>query len=169
MPEMLEFQAYNEQETQGILRQRIDFALVPNVLEKEPFELISKKTFEVGDIRSGLFLLKQATNAAEDESSKRVRLNHANIAVEKLNEFHIKKEEEFTSEELKLLDFVKINSGKSMGEIHKEYEKQSEMSYRTFFRKIKQLEKSKRITLNSEGVGKVTRVVYGTEKKLSDF
>ncbi|MDP4012529.1 MAG: AAA family ATPase [Candidatus Nanoarchaeia archaeon] len=169
MPEILEFNAYNAEETSGILKQRIEFALVPNILENEAFELISKKTYEARDIRSGLFLLKEAANSAESESSKRIRIAHANKAVEKLNEFHIKKSEEFTEEELKILDFIKVNSGKAMGDIHKEYEKQSSMPYRTFFRKIKLLEKARRISLHNEGIGKVTKVIYGSEKKISDF
>ena len=169
MPEILEFQPYNFEETEGILKQRIEFSLVPNVLEKEAFELITKKTFEVHDIRAGLFLLKESVNAAESEASKRIRINHATKAVEKLNDFHIKSSSDLTDDELKILEFIKTNSGKAMGDIYKEYEKTNPMVYRTFFRKVNHLEKSKRISLKSEGVGKATIVIYGEEKKLSEF
>ena len=169
MPEMLEFLPYNFEETAGILKQRVDFSLVPNSLEKEAFELLTKKTFEAGDIRAGLFLLKESANAAESEASKRIRINHANKAVEKLNEFHIKSSADLADIELEILEFIKSNSGKTMGDIYKEFEKTKPMGYATFFRKIKHLEKSKRISLQSAGVGKATIIVYGNEKKLSDF
>ncbi len=169
MPEVLEFQPYNFEEIEGILKQRIEFALIPNVLEKEAFELIAKKTFEVRDIRAGLFLLKESVNAAESEASRRVRINHANKAVEKLNDFHIKSSADLADDELRILDFIKMHSGKSMGDIYKEYEKNMPLAYRTFFRKIKHLEKSKRVSLQSEGIGRATVVVYGEEKKLNEF
>ncbi len=169
MPEILEFQPYNFDETNGILKQRIEFSLVPNALENEAFELITKKTFEVKDIRAGLFLIKESANAAESEASKRIRINHTNKAVEKLNEFHIKSSADLADDELKILELIKVNSGKSIGDIHKEYERISPIVYRTFFRKLKHLEKSKRISLKNEGVGKSTVVIYGDEKKLSDF
>lgn len=169
MPEILEFQPYNFDETNGILKQRIEFSLVPNTLENEAFELITKKTFEVKDIRAGLFLIKESANAAESEAAKRIRINHANKAVEKLNEFHIKSSADLADDELKILELIKVNSGKSIGDIHKEYERISPIVYRTFFRKLKHLEKSKRISLKNEGVGKSTVVIYGDEKKLSDF
>lgn len=169
MPEILEFQPYTFDETNGILKQRIEFSLVPNALENEAFELITKKTFEVKDIRAGLFLIKESANAAESEAAKRIRINHANKAVEKLNEFHIKSSTDLADDELKILELIKVNSGKSIGDIHKEYERISPIVYRTFFRKLKHLEKSKRISLQNEGVGKSTVVIYGDEKKLSDF
>lgn len=169
MPEILEFQPYNFEETAGILKQRIEFALVPNVLEKEAFELITKKTFEVRDIRAGLFLIKESANAAESEASKRIRITHSTRAVEKLNEFHIKSSDDLTEEELKILDFIKTNSGKSIGDLYKEYEKTSPIAYKTFFRKLKHLENSRRISLQSEGVGKATIAVYGDIKKLNEF
>lgn len=169
MPEMLEFLSYNFEETAGIIKQRVEFSLIPNALENEAFELLTKKTFEVGDIRAGLFLLKESANAAESEASRRIRINHATKAVDKLNDFHIKNSTDLADDELKILDFIKVNSGKSMGDIYKEYEKTNPMGYATFFRKVKHLEKSKRISLQSEGVGKATIIVYGNEKKLSDF
>ena len=70
------------------MKQRRNYAFFPNVWEDSAFKLIVDKTAEVKDIRSGLFLMKEAALSAEDKSLKQIKLEDANIAISKLDEFH---------------------------------------------------------------------------------
>ena len=90
IPETVEFQAYNLNEIRGILQQRADYAFIPGTVEKEIIEVIAKKTFEQEDVRKGIFLLKEAGLAAEACSSRKITVEHANTAIEKLVDFSAK-------------------------------------------------------------------------------
>ena len=70
IPEVLEFEPYNYDETKGILEQRKETAFVQNIWNEEAFEKIVEKTAELRDIRIGLFLLRESGNAAESKSSR---------------------------------------------------------------------------------------------------
>ena len=92
--ELLEFRAYNYEETYDILKKRSEYAFYPSVINKEALELIAKKTFELQDIRAGLYLLKESGNLAESKSSKKISLEDVNNAIKKLQEFQIKDDSE---------------------------------------------------------------------------
>src|SRR3990167_9147354 len=70
LPEIMEFKAYNLAETRGILKQRSDSAFYPDVFDDDAFEFVAKKAFELKDIRSGLHLMRECANMAENKSSK---------------------------------------------------------------------------------------------------
>ncbi|MBR9682078.1 MAG: AAA family ATPase [Candidatus Aenigmarchaeota archaeon] len=90
MLEKESFRPYNFEETRGILREREKYAFVPNVWEYDAFEEIIKKTAELNDIRSGLFLLKRSGEIAETRASKKIELVDVGKAVEKLKDFYDK-------------------------------------------------------------------------------
>src|SRR3989344_603495 len=56
-PELLEFKSYEVKEIEGILKQRVEYAFSPRTVDTLSVEIIAKKTFDLGDIRSGLYLL----------------------------------------------------------------------------------------------------------------
>jgi len=170
----VEFKPYNEKETKEILKQRANFAFYPNILDSEALDIISKKTFATKDIRTGLHLLKEAGLAAENESSKKINKEHANIALKKIDDFSIKKSDDLQSQEKFILDVIKENSGKRSMELFEIYkQKGGTDAYRSFHRKIKNLETSKFITIKKiEGgkEGKALIIEYNkTSKKLTDF
>jgi len=86
MVDSLEFRPYNNKETEGILRQRLEYAFVPGVLDDGAFQLILKKTIEVEDIRAGLRMLREAGLCAENRSRRKISLEDAKKALEKLDE-----------------------------------------------------------------------------------
>lgn len=145
IPDLLEFKPYNLEQTEAILKQRTEYAFIPDALQQEAFNIITKKTFEEGDIRTGLFLLKQAAEIAEDKSSRTISLYDVNKALETLaiTDFNIDS----------LLFIIKENSGKTASEIFKVYEQKENKSYRTFQRKIKELEKENKIRIKEENKG----------------
>src|SRR3989338_5273382 len=159
LPEVLEFNAYNEKETLGILKKRTEFAFVPNSFSKEALELISKKAYEVGDIRLGIHLLKESGLISEEESSKKILEKHSLKAVKEIKD-----------EDNSLLDFIKKNPNLNSSKLHEMFN--TDVSYKTFRRQLERLEKANMISLEqkSEGIhGKVTIVKLREEKSLDSF
>lgn len=172
-PEMIEFKAYNLFETRGILKERIKFAFIDGVWSDEAFNLVAKKTFELGDIRIGLHLLREAGQTAENASSRKVGVEHVSIAIKKIDEFSIKKSSELEDETKFILAIVKKNSGERIGELFKIYQKEGGKGvYKTFQRKIGKLAEGKFVSLQRiEGgaEGNTTLVKYSSNRSLKDF
>lgn len=167
VPELLAFKEYNKKETEGILKERIAYAFYPNVFEEEAFQLIAKKSFELKDIRSGLFLLKESALIAEEHASKKITIRHVKKAIQKLEEFTIKNSAELQEEEKFIYDIIKEMPGKKMGELYKAYQKKGgKLSYKTFQRKIAKLDEAKFIELKRTYKGGNTTIV---NKKLTEF
>ncbi len=164
VPELLEFKPYNAIETEGILRMRAKYAFVPGVFNEKALKAIIDKTIELKDIRTGLFLLKEAGNVAEMNASREIKLEHAQKALDKLAGFKIKDSLEFGEEEQEILDLIKENSGISIKDLYGLYGK--DITYRTFHRKIDELRKNNMVEIK-EVPGKSSVVNYS--KKLSDF
>ncbi len=154
MMEQLEFKPYNFKETEGILRQRIKYAFVPGVLEEDAFQLILKKTVEVEDIRAGLKMLKEAGLHAENRSSKKITVEDAKSALEKLDEYNLQSSDILGEELRSILNIIKKNDGLKMSEMFKVYqEKGGEGAYRSFFRKVKKLADDKFVSLEKKEGG----------------
>lgn len=173
LPEVLEFQQYNRDETKGILKDRTKYAFVGGVWEKDALDVISEKTSDLKDIRTGLYLMRVAGTNAEDDSSKKIMLKHAKSAIEKLPEFTVKDKNELDDETKSIFEIVKSNSGKKIGELFKIYgEKGGKATYKTFQRKIAKLSENKFISVEKIMGGKegtTTIVSLPKEKKLTDF
>lgn len=176
MAEVLEFKKYNLKETKGILATRIEFGLVPNCFDLNDLDVIATKTYEMGDIRSGLYLIKESALAAEDRNSKKVELQDVEVAIKKFNEFMIKKPNDLETDTQEILTIIKENNGKKIGDLHKIYqERGGKTTYKTFQRKIKLLEENKFINVEKTSggsEGNTSVIYYGTEKKekkLTDF
>ncbi|MEK0371034.1 MAG: AAA family ATPase [Nitrosopumilus sp.] len=174
MSETLEFKPYNLIETRDVLKQRMGYAFVPNVWDNDAFELIVKKTAEAEDIRVGLHLMRESGNIAENSSSRKITLQHANEAITKVNQFTIKKSTDLTEDERTILNIIKKNSEKKIGDLYIIYKDQGgKLVYKSFQRKIEKLEKNKFISVEktSGGVeGNTSIIKYATEtKKLTEF
>lgn len=172
IPDLIEFKPYNYDETNGIIKQRIEYAFVPNVWENEAIDLISEKTAEKKDIRAGLFLLKESGNFAEMKSSKKITLDHAKESVKKLDNFHSKSVEVLDNDEKQILDLIKDNNGKSTKQLYDTYkDKKGALAYTTFQRKVKALAKNHYITLKQAKTGKVGQsiIVEFGNKTLDQF
>jgi len=174
LPETLEFKPYNLEETRDILKQRLQYAFVPGVWNDDAFDLIVNKTADIEDIRIGLHLMREAGNIAEDKSLRKISLEHANEAIAKIDQFTIKKSTDLTEDEQKILDIVKKNSDKKIGDLYNIYKEQSgTLVYKTFQRKIEKLQKNKFISVKktSGGAdGNTSIVKYANiTKKLTEF
>lgn len=170
--QVISFEAYNFDETYNILKKRVEHAFAPNVFDKEAFEVIVQRAYTLKDIRTGLYLLKEAGEEAENKASRKITLEHASKALEKLKEFKIRSSVSFNEADQLILEIIKGNSGKSMTDIFEIYQKKGgDKTYRTFWRKIDGLKKSRAITLQEvyKGPGRTTLVHYGSLKKITDY
>jgi cell division control protein 6 len=170
--EFLEFKKYDFRETKGILKNRLQYAFVKNVWEEDAFDIVAEKTYELGDIRSGLYLLREAGNAAENKASRKITKEHIKEAIKKLNEFNIKKSSDLSKNEREILRIIKDNSGKRIGELYKLYKiKGGNYSYKTFQRKINFLGENKFISIDKTFGGEEgnTSIIKYSQKKLSEY
>jgi len=173
MPEVIEFKPYSYDETKGILKHRLEYAFYPNVWNEDAFEIIARKTADMQDIRTGLHLMKEAGLIAESKSSRKIILEHAQQALQKIDEFSIKKTTDLASDEQLILDIIKNNSGKRIGDLFKAYQKNGgNLVYKSFQRKIDKLQKNKFIIVEKTAggdEGNTTIIRHNSEKKLTDF
>lgn len=142
LPDHIEFKPYNYDETKEILKQRIDYAFVPGIWDEESLMLVAEKTYELKDIRVGLFLLKEIGNIAEMNSSRKILLEHTKEAIKNLKKINLKTKF-LTNEDKRILEIIKSNIEKNTTEIYQEYHKEFNKSQRTFQRRLKSL-----VTLN---------------------
>jgi archaeal cell division control protein 6 len=168
VPELLEFRQYNEKETYGILKERIHYAFIDSAWDDETIQIVAKKASELKDIRSGLFLLKESALVAEERASKKIKKEHVNVALAKMDEFVIKSSLDLDDETQKIFKIIKENSGTKIGDLFKIYQKAGgAQSYKSFQRKIAKLDEGKYISLEkTHGSGGNTTII---NKKITDY
>ncbi|MBW2965359.1 AAA family ATPase, partial [Candidatus Woesearchaeota archaeon] len=173
MPEVLEFRKYSIAEIKGILMQRIDYAFAPNCWDGDAIEAVAAKTFEVEDIRTGIYILRESGMAAEANSSRRVTVEHVKTAISKMDEFSIKPKEDLDDDLQSILALIKENSGKKIGDIFKLYQEAGGQAvYKTFQRKVRKLADGKFISIQSikgGAEGTTSILTFQGTKKLTDF
>jgi len=174
MAQVLEFPSYNEIETKGIIKQRINYAFVSGTWNNECIDLVTKKTFDFKDIRTGLNLIRQAALTAESESSKIVTIDHVKKAIDNFSQTPVRDSGDLEEECKFVLKIVKGDSGKKIGDLYKTYTANGGKStYKTFQRKIKKLQDGKFISTKKiigGTAGSTTIVNYiGKNKKLNEF
>jgi len=165
--EQIEFPQYTKDEMIGILKQRIEYAFHENCVDDDALDMIATKASELKDIRMGLFLLRESTLIAEEKASKKVKLEHVEVAIKKIDQFTIKNTDDLDDEAKSILKVIKENSGKKIGDLFKVYEKAGgKSSYKTFQRKINKLDEGKFISLERTYAGGNTTIV---NKKLTEY
>ena len=174
MADNLEFKPYSYTETKGILTERREVAFYANVWDDAAFEIITAKTTEMKDIRLGLYLMKAAGMIAENVGSKKITIDHAKQSLGKIDEFFVKDKAQLKDDTQEILDFIKENSGKKIGDLFKLYtQKHSDVGYKSFQRNIAKLAENNFISVEkTEGgaLGNTTIVRCDeTTKKLTDF
>lgn len=159
--ELLDFKKYNEAEIHGILKERIKYAFVDNVWQENAFLKVVKKTSEISDVRTGLYLLRESGYIAENRSSRKIELQDVEKAISKIVEIKIKKTTELKDNEKLILEIIKENSGKKIGDLFEIYkQKQGQGVYKTFQRKIEFLRKNKFISTEKQtGVSGNTTII----------
>ncbi len=169
LPERIDFTAYTKQEIAGILKTRSEFAFNTNVWDDTAFNSIVDKTAQKGDLRLGLYLLREAGLAAEEQEARKITFVHAEKALAKLTDFSVKPEEALSPEAKLILDLVKAQSGK-MGDMFKLYQDQGGSgTYKTFQRRVEELNAGGFIDAKKVIGGKDGTTTMLKHKSLDDF
>ena len=171
-PEFISFQAYNEAEIAGILQQRQKYAFVPDCWDDEAFKELVEKCKETNDLRVGLYLMQETGRIAEERSSRTITLLHVAEAIKKVDNFHIKPTEGLDDELQHILNLIRDNHGKKIGDIFALYaEGGGELSYKSFQRRVLKLSEARFISTEklSGKDGNTTILNYAADKKLIEF
>ena len=173
-PEIAYFPPYNKEQTAGILENRKKYAFVQGVWQDDAMVLVADKTYSIGDVRTGLHIMRESGLSADDRGSKRIETQDVEKALGKLTEFSANDSEELQEDTKIVLDIVTENSGQKIGDLYRIYqEKGGQRSYKSFQRDCKKLELAKFVKLEKiSGDGGNTTIVkfIGNEvKKLTDF
>ncbi len=153
MPEVNEFRKYSLEETRGILKERIEYAFEKDSWDPLAFTKVVNKCHELGDIRAGLFLLREAAfNAGGKE---KISVEDVESVFSKLEDFTLKSSSLLDEKSKEILDLIKKYKGGKIGELFNEYiSKGGSGSYKTFQRRINNLEEGGFIkTKKSSGSG----------------
>lgn len=137
----LEFKPYNLDETYGILKERAKLALKQDAIEPSLLKQIANVTFNKGDIRVGLHLLREAAKIAEAASKKFIDKDCVAQAIKQVSQMQFD-QEKLNAEEIKILDSVKEKNNSISGQIFDTYVKKGgQLSYRSFKRYVNRLAK----------------------------
>ncbi len=174
VPEKIEFKPYTPSETEDILRERLKYAFYEGTWDDPAFKRIAEQASRYQDIRVGIMLLKAAGEAAEEDSSQKVQMQHAETAVSRTQEFKIKSSDDLTDEEKAILEVCRKNDKKTTGELYELYRLAGgNKSDKTFYRYLERLQNRRLVELNLTGEGfkgRSTLIKFkGFEKKLSEF
>jgi cell division control protein 6 len=155
IPQEITFPPYSSAEIEDILRDRAKAGFFPNVLPDEVLEEIAMYTYENGDLRIGINLLKSCGNIAEADASREITHEHFEKAVDSLVSINI-------LETLKSLDDVERNLLKIIadseeiykaGELAELFKEKENVSYATFNRTLDKLEFLRLVDIKFTGKG----------------
>ena len=163
-PTEVYFPPYKEEEVAGILRDRVNQGLYPNVLTDAMFHLVVEQTMKSGDLRVGIDLLKRATLNAEKEARKTIERDDICRAYEVSRYLHLA----FTvktlkAEEKELLKKVaELSSGEkemNAGEVYRSLKEKESLGYTRFYEMVKKLDAMRLVNLSyRDGRGR-TRLI----------
>lgn len=139
----INFNPYSYEETYQILKERTKLGFFPDVISDDLIEQITDYTYECGDIRLGIDLLRVSGNNAEVNASRQITEDDVQKAFNSANSMSLGYVlDTLNEQEKKLLLFIaRLNDGKiTSGNLHKKYNRENKISYSTFNRLINKLE-----------------------------
>ena len=163
-PTEVYFPPYKDEEVAGILRDRVNQGLYPNVLPDAMFRLVVEQTMKSGDLRVGIDLLKRATLNAEKAARRTIERDDICRAYEVSRYLHLA----FTVKTLKdeekelLKKVAELSSGEremNAGEVYKALKEKESLGYTRFYEMVKKLDAMRLVNLSyRDGRGR-TRLI----------
>ncbi len=118
-PTRVFFPPYNTSEVEDILSARVRYGLYDGVLSKELFDSIVEKTYEAGDLRVGIDLIRKSALFAERDSMRKITSEHVEKAHEGSNNLNLKKSIDSLDElERTLLRLIVDGEAQKSGDIY---------------------------------------------------
>ncbi|MCQ2971324.1 cell division control protein 6 [Methanobrevibacter gottschalkii] len=155
IPQEINFPLYTYSEIEDILKNRAKAGFFPNVLPEDILEQIAMYTYENGDLRIGINLLKSCGNFAEASASREVTQEHFEQAIDSLVSINIRETLNSLNDMEK--DLLKVISGWEgvckAGELAEMYREKTNSSYASFNRTLDKLEFVRLIDTKFTGKG----------------
>lgn len=153
----INFNPYTYDETYKILNERVQLGFFPGVISDELIEQITDYTYESGDLRLGIDLLRTSGNNAEINASRNIKQEDVDKAIQSASSMSLKYIVDTLSEnEQKLLLYIARVSDEELtsGKLYKGYKRENDISYTTFNRLVNKLEFYRLIDTTYTGTGK---------------
>ncbi|MGA2933689.1 MAG: ORC1-type DNA replication protein [Methanomicrobiales archaeon] len=163
-PTEVYFPPYKEEEVSGILRDRVNQGLYPNVLPDPMFRLVVEQTMKSGDLRVGIDLLKRATLNAEKVARRIIERDDICRAYEVSKYLHLAFTVKTLKEEEKelLKEVAELSSGEkemNAGEVYRSLKEKESLGYTRFYEMVKKLDAMRLVNLSyRDGRGR-TRLI----------
>lgn len=152
----IHFNPYTYEETYKILQERVHLGFFPGVISDELIEKIVDYTYESGDLRLGIDLLRSSGNNAEINASRKITEENVQKAIDSANSMSLKHVLDTLNEkEQKLLLYIaRIDETPiTSGQLYKGYNRENKISYATFNRLVNKLEFLRLIDTTYTGAG----------------
>ncbi|WP_297828129.1 ORC1-type DNA replication protein [uncultured Methanobrevibacter sp.] len=155
IPQEIHFPLYSYSEIEDILRDRAKAGFFPNVLSDDILEQVAMHTYENGDLRVGINLLKSCGNIAEADASREITQEHFDKAVDSLVSINISQTiDSLTDLEKALLRIIADYDGiYTAGELSEVFKEKTDSSYSSFNRALEKLEFVRLIDTKFTGKG----------------
>ena len=155
IPQEITFPPYSYSQIEDILRDRAKAGFFPGVLDDEVLEQIAMYTYENGDLRIGINLLKSCGNIAEADASRKIELEHFEKAIDSLVSVNIAQTiESLNDNERALLKIIADYDGVyTAGELSKVFKEKTGSSYASYDRTLDKLEFVRLIDTKFTGKG----------------
>jgi len=143
IPQEIIFPPYSHNEIYEILKDRARIGFYDGVISDELIEEISELTFETGDLRYGINLLRVCGNLAEAEASPRMKKSHLEEAIKETACTNFKDTiRNLSKNERELLNIITDAGGENLtaGQVYEEFKRRTGLSYSSFNRIVEKLE-----------------------------
>ncbi|AGK62062.1 ORC complex protein Cdc6/Orc1 [Archaeoglobus sulfaticallidus PM70-1] len=161
-PDEILFPPYGLEEIFEILKNRCLVGFYRNVISDAVIERVAELTYETGDLRVGLYLLKMAGISAEERGSRKISIEDVEKAFSKSKVVLLKKcISMLNQEEREILKQIYQQDDISTGEMYKKVRKDHKIGYTKFYNIISKLENLRLIDLSylKRGKGRTRSIV----------
>lgn len=155
IPQEITFMPYSYSEIENILRDRVNAGFYPGVLDDEILEQIATYTFDNGDLRTGINLLRTCGNIAEADASRQITQEHFDKAIDSLVSVNVSQIiDSLTNLERSLLKLI-IDSEENImaGDLGEAFREKEKVSYSSYNRTLDKLEFLRLIDTKYTGSG----------------
>lgn len=141
-PTRILFQRYKKNEIKDILGNRARYGFYDGALSDSLLSYITDKTYESGDLRTGIDLMRRGGLIAEKEASRKITKEHIDKALGALPQKRMEEAEEKLEETDKtLLDMIKKKDSWISGDLYKEYKEKTKTGVKKYNETLAKLER----------------------------
>jgi cell division control protein 6 len=154
-PHEILFPPYSYNEIHDILLDRVKGGFYPNIISDELLEEITNQTYESGDLRVGINLLKVAGNIAESNGSRFIEDEHVDEAIAKSVSVNLKQSlKSLSKEEMELIKLIaKEDKVLNAKDLFNDFNKKTGLKYHKFNSVLNKLEFLRLIDVKFTGKG----------------